>query len=87
MEMNKPIFPALVAFIGYSVKIVSQAAKKIGLGFLKTNKVRCWTIWSTATVWTGSSALIILYAVSLVNVSAVGAMAVLVVAQKRKFWP
>ena len=66
----------VVAFIGYSVQNVSQATQKIGLEILKTRKAKGLVVWLLATVGTGGSAIIILYAVSVGNVSLVGAMAV-----------
>lgn len=64
----------VVAFIGYSVQNVSQATQKIGLEILKTRKAKGLLVWLLATVGTGGSAIVILYAVSVGNVSLVGAM-------------
>ena len=63
-----------MAFIGYSLHNIAQASQKIGLGVAKKNKGQGISIWITATLSTSIAVFIILYAVSIGNVSIVGAM-------------
>ncbi len=69
------VLPLLIAFLGYSVQNISQATQKIGLGIAGKRRARGRVIWALGTLGTGSSALILLLAVSLGNVALVGAMA------------
>jgi len=47
----------------------------VGLTIMKDNRTRGIIVWSMATIGTGSSSLILLYAISIGQVSLVGAMA------------
>ena len=67
--------PLFVAFLGYSLQNISQASQKIGLVRMRENRKKGLMIWLLATLGTGSSALILLVAVSLGSVALVGAMA------------
>lgn len=73
--MNITILSLIIAFVGYSVQNISQASQKIGFLKMKENKMAGILIWSAATMGTGLSTLILLAAVSLGQVSLVGAMA------------
>lgn len=65
----------LIAYIGYSLLNIAQATQKIGLVVAKERKMKGLLIWITGTVGTSISIFVVLYAVSLGNVSLVGAMA------------
>ncbi len=73
--MNLTILSLFIAFAGYSVQNISQASQKIGLLKMKKNKKMGMIIWGAATIGTGLSTLILLTAVSVGQVSLVGAMA------------
>lgn len=73
--MNLTIISLLIAFAGYSVQNISQASQKIGFLKMKENRKVGMIIWGVATVGTGLSTLILLVAVSIGQVSLVGAMA------------
>ena len=73
--MNLTILSLLIAFLGYSVQNISQASQKIGFLKMEKNKKTGMFIWGAATVGTGLSTLILLAAVSIGQVSLVGAMA------------
>jgi len=73
--MRLTVISLLVAFAGYSVQNISQASQKIGLLKMQQNKTQGMIIWSLATIGTGSSSLILLFAISIGQVSLVGAMA------------
>ncbi len=65
----------LLAFIGYSILNIAQAGQKIGLSMMPESRVKGLAIWIIATLATSVSFFIVLYAVSVGNVSQVGAMA------------
>jgi uncharacterized membrane protein len=73
--MNLTIISLLIAFAGYSVQNISQASQKIGFLKMKENRKMGMIIWGASTVGTGLSTLILLAAVSIGQVSLVGAMA------------
>jgi uncharacterized membrane protein len=73
--MNITVLSLLIAFAGYSIQNISQASQKLGFLKMKENKRVGIIIWSAATLGTGLSTLFILAAVSLGQVSLVGAMA------------
>lgn len=73
--MNQTILSLLIAFLGYSVQNISQASQKIGFIKMKKDKKTGMIIWGAATIGTGLSTLILLVAVSMGQVSLVGAMA------------
>jgi uncharacterized membrane protein len=73
--MNLTVLSLLIAFAGYSVQNISQASQKIGFLRMKKDRKTGMIIWGAATVGTGLSTLILLTAVSLGQVSLVGAMA------------
>ncbi len=73
--MNLTILSLLIAFLGYSVQNISQASQKIGFLKMKKDKKTGMIIWGAATIGTGLSTLILLVAVSMGQVSLVGAMA------------
>ncbi len=73
--MNLTIISLLIAYAGYSVQNISQASQKIGFLKMKENRKVGMIIWGVATVGTGLSTIILLAAVSLGQVSLVGAMA------------
>lgn len=73
--MSLTIISLLIAFTGYSVQNISQASQKIGFLKMKENRKMGMIIWGASTVGTGLSTLILLVAVSLGQVSLVGAMA------------
>jgi drug/metabolite transporter (DMT)-like permease len=73
--MNLTVLSLLIAFAGYSVQNISQASQKIGFLKMKEDKKKGMIIWGAATVGTGLSTLILLAAVSIGQVSLVGAMA------------
>lgn len=73
--MNQTILSLVIAFLGYSVQNISQASQKIGFLKMKDNKKTGMLIWGAATIGTGLSTLILLAAVSIGQVSLVGAMA------------
>ncbi len=72
--MKDTLLSIIVAFAGYSLLNVSQASQKIGLSLFKTTRARGVLIWILATVGTSLAAFVLLFAVSLGNVSLVGAM-------------
>ena len=73
--MTDALFSMLIAFGGYSLRYISSACQKVGLEIRKKNKVKGWFVWIAATALTSASVFVVLYAVSLGNVSIVGAMA------------
>ncbi|MCK5674376.1 MAG: hypothetical protein KAH95_13430 [Spirochaetales bacterium] len=73
--MNQTVLSLLIAFLGYSVQNISQATQKIGFLKMKEDKNKGMIIWGAATIGTGLSTLILLTAVSIGQVSLVGAMA------------
>jgi len=73
--MSLTILSLFIAFAGYSVQNISQASQKLGILKMKHSKKKGILIWGTATAGTGFSTLILLLAVSLGQVSLVGAMA------------
>jgi uncharacterized membrane protein len=73
--MNTIVLSLVLAFAGYSVQNISQASQKLGFIKMEENKRRGVLFWGFATMGTGLSALILLVAVSLGQVSLVGAMA------------
>ena len=73
--MSPALTCMLVAFLGYSVQNVSQATQKLGLRIFTRNRPAGAVVWALATMGTTASVLIILYAVSIGDVSLVGAMA------------
>ena len=73
--MELTVISLIIAFIGYSVQNISQASQKIGIITMKENKLKGRIIWGLATIGTGSSSLILLFAISIGQVSLVGAMA------------
>lgn len=73
--MSLTILSLIIAFLGYSVQNISQASQKIGFLKMKDNKNKGMIIWGAATVGTGLSTIILLTAVSIGQVSLVGAMA------------
>ena len=73
--MGLTVASILIAILGYSVQNISQASQKIGIVTMKEKKTRGMIIWGLATIGTGSSSLILLLAISIGQVSLVGAMA------------
>lgn len=73
--MNLSVLSLFIAFVGYSVQNISQASQKIGLLRMKHDRKTGMLIWGASTIGTGLSTLILLVAVSLGQVSLVGAMA------------
>ncbi len=73
--MNLTILSLFIAFAGYSVQNISQASQKLGFLKMKQSKKTGMLIWTAATMGTGLSTLILLLAVSIGQVSLVGAMA------------
>ncbi len=73
--MGLTVISLFIAFFGYSVQNLSQAIQKMGLLVMNKNRTKGMIIWCLATIGTGSSSLILLYAISIGQVSLVGAMA------------
>lgn len=73
--MHNPLLSLLVAFAGYSLLNISQAAQKIGLGVARSRKLTGSLIWAAATLGTSGAAFVNLYALSMGSVTLVGAMA------------
>ncbi len=73
--MDLTLLSLFIAFAGYSVQNISQATQKLGFLKMKENRKTGMLIWAGATVGTGLSTLILLAAVSIGQVSLVGAMA------------
>lgn len=73
--MGLTVISLLVAFLGYSVQNLSQAIQKMGLLIMSKSRSKGIVTWSLATIGTGSSSLILLYAISIGQVSLIGAMA------------
>jgi len=73
--MNLTLLSLLIAFAGYSVQNISQASQKLAFLKMKDNRRTGVLIWGGATIGTGLSTLILLAAVSIGQVSLVGAMA------------
>jgi drug/metabolite transporter (DMT)-like permease len=72
--MTKAVLSLVFAFTGYSIHAIAQAGQKIGLAASRTHRVRGLCLWLGATLSMPASALLVLYAVSLGNVSLVGVM-------------
>lgn len=66
---------ALLAFLGYSLLNVGQGIQKAGLDLASRRKGLGWTIWTLGTISTSVSVLVVLGALSVGQVSVVGAMA------------
>lgn len=66
---------ALLAFVGYSLLNVGQGVQKAGLDVASSRRVLGWTIWAVGTLSTSVSVLVVLGALSIGQVSVVGAMA------------
>lgn len=66
---------ALLAFIGYSLLNVGQGVQKAGLDVASSRRILGWTIWAAGTLSTSVSVLVVLGALSIGQVSVVGAMA------------
>ena len=75
LTMNLTVLSLFIAFTGYSVQNISQATQKLGFLKMKENKKNGMLVWGGATIGTGLSTLILLAAVSIGQVSLVGAMA------------
>jgi drug/metabolite transporter (DMT)-like permease len=73
--MYRPLLSLLIAFAGYSLLNISQAGQKIGLGLLRTHRLRGSLVWVVATLGTSAAAFVTLLALSMGSVSLVGAMA------------
>lgn len=73
--MGKALLSLIVAFFGNSLMNIGQATQKIGLGNLPDKKAKAWIIWAIGTLSITAATFIIMYAVSIGNVSLVGAMA------------
>ena len=73
--MHPLVLSLCTAFIGYSIQNISQASQKLGHSRMKENRRTGFLIWTAATMGTGLSTLVLLFAVSLGQVSLVGAMA------------
>lgn len=73
--MHSAALPLVIAFFGYSLHNIAQAAQKIGLARSARNKMQGWTIWSVATIGTSVAFFLILGAISLGSISLVGVMA------------
>ena len=73
--MSTALICLIIAFTGYSVQNISQATQKIGLHMYAKRRLLGAVIWAGATLGTTLSVLIILLAVSIGDVSLVGAMA------------
>ena len=73
--MNMTVLSLFIAFAGYSIQNISQASQKLGFLIMKENKRVGVIIWTAATIGTGLSTLFILAAVSIGQVSLVGAFA------------
>ena len=71
----RPVLSLIIAFAGYSLLNISQAAQKIGLSVVKKRKLPGYLLWIAATLGIFGSSLATLAALSLGNVSLVGAMA------------
>ncbi len=65
----------LLAFLGYSILNISQACQKLGLALWPRRRLMGGLIWSGGTAGTSAAVVVILAAVSLGQVSLVGAMA------------
>jgi drug/metabolite transporter (DMT)-like permease len=74
-SVKSPLLSVFLAFFGYSILNISQAVQKIGLEMRRHSQVRGWLLWASATVASGMSALSVFSAISLGEVSVVGAMA------------
>jgi drug/metabolite transporter (DMT)-like permease len=64
----------LIAFLGYSLQNISQATQKMALDIQRRHKKAGFFLWCVATFFTLFSNFIVLYAVSIGNVSLVGAL-------------
>jgi drug/metabolite transporter (DMT)-like permease len=73
--MGPHLLSLLIAFLGYSLLNISQACQKLGLGLLPRRRLPGVLVWSTGTAGTSAAVFVLLAAVSLGNVSLVGAMA------------
>jgi drug/metabolite transporter (DMT)-like permease len=73
--MDKTLLSMIVAFCGYSLLNIAQACQKIGLGVMERRRLGGTFVWVAATLATTASSFVVLYAVSIGNVSIVGAMA------------
>jgi drug/metabolite transporter (DMT)-like permease len=69
------VVAALLAFLGYSLLNLGQGAQKAGLDVASSRRVLGWTIWTIGTISTSVSVLVVLGALSVGQVSVVGAMA------------
>jgi drug/metabolite transporter (DMT)-like permease len=65
----------LLAFLGYSVLNISQACQKLGLTLWPRRRLLGGVVWSGGTAGTSAAVFLVLAAVSLGDVSLVGAMA------------
>jgi drug/metabolite transporter (DMT)-like permease len=65
----------IIAFGGYSLLNIAQACQKIGLGMMHKSRLKGTIVWVFATIGTTGSSFVLLSAVSMGNVSIVGAMA------------
>lgn len=73
--MQSALVALPVAFAGYSLLNVGQAVQKIGLDRTPRERLGGWSVWALGTIMTFVSVMVVLYAVSVGNVSLVGAMA------------
>jgi uncharacterized membrane protein len=69
------VIGALLAFLGYSLLNVGQGIQKAGLDVASRRKGLGWTVWALGTLSTSVSVLVVLGALSVGQVSVVGAMA------------
>jgi uncharacterized membrane protein len=73
--MTQFLLSMLYAYFGYSLRYLASATQKIGLKVRETNKAKGSILWSLGLLSGTVSIVIVMYAVSLGNVSIVGAMA------------
>ncbi|MFP4384308.1 MAG: hypothetical protein ACLFST_13370 [Spirochaetia bacterium] len=72
--MTVALQATLIAFLGYSLQNISQATQKMALDIRRRHKTGGFILWCVATFFTFFSNFIVLYAVSIGNVSLVGAL-------------
>ena len=72
--MSCMILSLILAFCGYSLHNLGQAGQKVGLGLARRNWAAGAAVWVVASLATTAAAFLLLYAVSIGSVAAVGAI-------------
>jgi uncharacterized membrane protein len=73
--MTGTLLSILLAFLGYTLMNLGQAAQKIGMDEVGSHRVKGWAIWSLGTIGTFVSVLVVLFALDLGKASTVAPMA------------